>query len=173
MYLVISCGLRPESRSRTLARIARNRLQQDGVEVEWLDLQDHELPFCDGGACYADPTVHAVAEKVSAAQGILMASPIYNYDVSGAAKNLIELTGRAWADKVVGFLCAAGGSGSYMSVMGIANSLMLDFRCLILPRFVYASETAFKDDQLADEDVENRIHHLAAELVRLTRARTS
>jgi FMN reductase len=38
-------------------------------------------------------------------------------------------------NKVVGFLCAAGGKSSYMSVMRLANSLMLDFRCLIIPHF--------------------------------------
>jgi hypothetical protein len=40
-------------------------------------------------------------------------------------------------------ICAAGGGSSYMSVMGLANSLMLDFRCLIIPRFVYAKGDDF------------------------------
>ena len=75
--------------------------------------------------------------------GIVVATPIYNYDASAAAKNLVELTGRAWQNKVVGFLCAAGGDGSYMSIMALANSLMLDFRCVIVPRFVYATGGAF------------------------------
>ena len=39
---------------------------------------------------------------------IVLATPVYNYHVSAATKNLIELTGSAWEDKLVGFLCAAG-----------------------------------------------------------------
>ena len=86
-----------------------------------------------------------------------------NYDANAAAKNFIEITGQAWQNKVVGFLCAAGGEKSYMSIMSIANSLMLDFRCVIIPRFVYVS-----DDTVADEAVVERIHELADELVRFT-----
>ena len=77
----------------------------------------------------------------------MIATPIYNYNVSSSAKNLVELTGKAWTDKVVGFLCAAGGRGSYMGCMGLANSLMLDFRSLILPRFVYATGDPFAGEQ--------------------------
>ena len=46
------------------------------------------------------------------------------------------MAGRAFTGKPVGFVCAAGGRSSYMAVLGLANSLMLDFRCLIVPRFV-------------------------------------
>jgi len=98
----------------------------------------------------------------------MIATPVYNYDVSAAAKNMLELTGSAWEDKIVAFLCAAGGMSSYMSVMSFANSLMLDFRCLIIPRFVYATGDSFNDDKLIDTKVAKRIGQVAAELVRVT-----
>ncbi len=70
----------------------------------------------------------------------MLASPIYNYDVNAALKNAIELAGRKMEDKLLGFLCTAGGGAmSYMSVMPLANSLMLDFRTIVLPRFVNAA----------------------------------
>ena len=53
-----------------------------------------------------------------------------------------------------------------MSVMSIANSLMLDFRCIIVPRFVYAVGSAFRDGAVADGKVAQRIDQLAHELVR-------
>ena len=95
---------------------------------------------------------------------------MYNFDVSAAAKNMIELTGNAWEDKVVGFLCAAGGMNSYMSVMAYANSLMLDFRTVIIPRFVYATGEAFEGDKLIDKEVGQRIQQMADDLIRFTRA---
>ena len=98
----------------------------------------------------------------------MIASPIYNYDVSASCKNMIELTGKAWTDKVVGFLVAAGGVSSYMGVMGLANSLMLDFRCLIAPRFVYSTGQAFAGDQIAEEDVIVRIDELAKKMIQLS-----
>jgi hypothetical protein len=60
--------------------------------------------------------------------------------------------------------------GSYMSVMAYANSLMLDFRCVILPRFVFATSEAFDGDNIIDKKVSGRIETLADELVRFTTA---
>jgi len=170
MYLVISTSLKPSSRSRLLARRAAHWIENRQQEVEWVDLADQRLPACDAGACYADPNVQQVGEQIRQARAILIAAPVYNYDLSSTAKNLIELTGKAWTGKVVGFLCAAGGPGSYMSVMGVANSLMLDFRSLIIPRFVYATESAFEDDRLVDPEVDSRIEALVDDLLRIATA---
>jgi len=83
---------------------------------------------------------------------------------------MIELTGSAWENKIVGFLCAAGGTASYMSVMAYANSLMLDFRSVIIPRFVYATSDAFEGEKLKDAKIGKRIEEAADELVRFTKA---
>ncbi|MFQ5716308.1 MAG: NADPH-dependent FMN reductase [Nitrospinales bacterium] len=169
-YLVIAASLNPESRSLLLARAAQIELQKQGEETALLNLAETPLPFCDGGKAYEDPEVQEIARTVKSANGILMAVPIYNYGVNAAAKNLIELTGQAWEYKVVGFLCAAGGQRSYMAVMSLAGSLMLDFRCLILPRFVYATGEAFEGRGIADPEVEKRIAELAGTLARVSRA---
>ena len=165
--LVISSSLNPKSRSRLLALIAFKTLKNMDVSVDWLDLADHSIPLCDGDSTYKNPKVKELREKIQNAKGILFAVPIYNYDVNAAAKNLIELTGDAWANKVVGFLCAAGGKGSYMSVMSLANSLMLDFRCLIIPRFVYSTGEDFEEGEVTDPNVGERVSELAKELDRI------
>jgi FMN reductase len=107
---------------------------------------------------------------IEAARVIIVATPIYNYDANAAAKNLIELTGSAWEEKVVGFLCAAGGSSSYMSIMGLANSLMLDFRCLVIPRFVYARGDDFTDEHKPGADLASRIAQLAETSMKIRNA---
>ncbi|MEE2876450.1 MAG: NAD(P)H-dependent oxidoreductase [Candidatus Neomarinimicrobiota bacterium] len=162
-YLVISSSLRPGGNSQAMADSLCYRLRGAGEEAELLMLNDYEMPFCDGKAYLDHPTTQLFREKVGSANGIVLATPIYNYDTNAVAKNFIEITGQAWQNKVVGFLCTAGGEKSYMSIMALANSLMLDFRCVIIPRFVYAS-----DDTVADEAVVERIHELADELVRFT-----
>ena len=96
--------------------------------------------------------------------------PIYNYDINAAAKNLIELTGRNWLGKVVGFACAAGGQGSYMSIMSVANSLMLDFRCHIVPRFVYSTGSAFQGNSITDPEIHERTKELSDDICRITEA---
>lgn len=152
-----------------MARLAYEHLLAAKVDCEWLDASTLNLPLCDADACYADPAVQKFGAAIRAADGILIAAPIYNYDVSAVAKNMIELTGQAWTGKIVGFLCAAGGYSSYMSVMAYANSLMLDFRCTIVPRFVYATGEAFADGKMTDEKLAQRIEELAQELMRFVR----
>jgi len=167
-YLVISSSLNPVSRSRILARRAHALLREQNADAEYIDLRTLSLPACDGDACYAHPAVRALAVKISQADGVILATPIYNYSIGANAKNLIELTGQAWARKPVSFLCAAGGQGSYMAVMALANMLMLDFRSYILPRFVYAAETAFEGEELVDTAVLDRLRDLTATIVKFS-----
>ncbi len=159
--LLVSASLNADSNSRLLAREAERVLSADQHNVTWLDLRDLPLPLCDGDKAYNDPNVLQADKLIAGAEGILIAAPIYNYDANAATKNLIELTGDAWENKVVGFLCAAGGVGSYMSIMALANSLMLDFRCVIVPRFVYALGAAFADDQIVDSEIVARVAECA------------
>ncbi|MCF6312869.1 MAG: NAD(P)H-dependent oxidoreductase [Verrucomicrobiales bacterium] len=169
-YLIIACSLNPESKSRILAQAALESLKSKNADVELIDLAKLKLPLCDGGAVYGDPAVQELAGKVEAADGILIATPIYNYTINAAVKNMIELTGRAWTEKIAGFLCAAGGQGSYMGIMSIASSLMLDFRTIIIPRFVYATGDQFQGDQISHEDLSERIEQVSDELLRFTSA---
>ena len=170
MFLVISTSRSPKSRSRVLAGHVRELYRSLHEEAEWIDLASMSLPRCDADSCYADPDAQLVAEKIKQAKGIVLATPIYNYSYCSEAKNLIELTGQNWKDSVVGFLCAAGGQGSYMSIMHLANSLMLDFRTFVLPRFVYATGDAFAGNQITDNDLTDRLLEFTQEHARVTRS---
>jgi NAD(P)H-dependent FMN reductase len=161
-YLIISASLRSSSRSRILANYLAESYEAEGIWAKHLDLRDSSLPFCDGETAYGHPEVLYLSKAISAARVVTLATPIYNFDANAALKNLVELTGGAWENKVVGFLCAAGGASSYMSVMSLANSLMLDFRCLVIPRFVYVTGGAFREEELVSKDARDRIRDLAS-----------
>ena len=104
------------------------------------------------------------------ASSILISGPIYNYDLNAAVKNLLELTGQSWNNKLVGFICAAGGKGSYMSPMSFMNSLILDYRCMIIPRYVYADSTCFDDRGQFNEEIKNRIEEVVNSSIKLHHA---
>ncbi len=167
-YLLISTSLNPGSNSRIMALHAYELFKKQG-NAEYIDLKDYPLPICDGDAAYGNANVAKLAAKIKMAKAIILAVPIYNYSFSAAVKNVIELTGQNWNDKTVGFLCAAGGKSSYMSIMSLANSLMLDYRCIINPRFVYADGTAFKNDVIYDAEIEKRIEDLVKSSINLAR----
>ena len=166
--LVIGCSLNPDSNSQILAREAVREIQLLGVQSQLIDLREQRLSFCDGAT--DDDLVGPLAEAVRAADAIVMAVPIYNYDVNAAAKNVVEHVSKAFEGKLVAFMCAAGGQGSYMSIMSLANSLMLDFRCLIVPRFVYALWNDFGDGKITNEKMAGRVKQLCEEVVRLAKA---
>ena len=166
MHLVISCSLNKNSKSKKMATYAHSQYLDD---CNFIDLKDIKMPLCDGDKCYDDPTVKQLKETISNAESIIIASPVYNYDLNAAAKNLIELTGRSWTDKVVGFILAAGGKGSYMSPLSFMNSLMIDFRCLIIPRFVYAEGSLFNDSDMKEE-LKERLNELVDKTTRLSKS---
>ena len=168
--LVLSCSLNPNSRSRRLAIAAESRLNELDVDGSLVDLRDWDLPMCDGSDCYSHNHVVEMIQKITEASAVLIASPVYNYDLNAAAKNVVELTGKAWLEKPVGFLCTAGGHNSYMSPIGLANSLMFDFRCHVIPRYVYATKEDFTNTGDVTLGVSDRIDGLVQSTLELTSA---
>jgi FMN reductase len=141
---IVATSLDTRSKSQLLARYAASLLAERGVSYTLLDLRD----------------TPELAAPLAEATHVVFAVPIYNYEVNAAAKQVIEDHGDALEGKTVGFLCQAGGQRSYMSVLSFANALMLDFRCWIVPRFVYATGNDFDGDQPGEP-----IRHRVAELV--------
>lgn len=166
--LIVASSLSGKSRSRQLARLAAEKLGQShpGVVTTLLDLGlgENLLPFGGSAAGWSDPNVARVRVQTMAATHLLFAVPVYNYDVNAVAKNYIELMGEdALGGKTVGFLISAGGHGSYMSVMPFANSLMLDFRCWIVPRFLYVAKDL--ENGKLPEALEERLDGLLRDLL--------
>ena len=162
--LIVAASLSGKSRSQRLARIALRKLTEAGTSATLLDLREHPLPFAGSPAGWSDPNVAKAKELTTAATHILFAVPVYNYDVNAVAKNYIELMGEdALGNKTVGFLISAGGGGSYMAVMPFANSLMLDFRCWIVPRFLYVPKD-FEGESLPAE-LDERLDGLLRDLL--------
>ena len=168
--VILSCSLNRSSRSHTLALAAEAFLRAREVPVALVDLAEHDLPLCGGAGSFDHPSAKTLRGLIDAAGATLVSSPVYDYDLNAAAKNLMELTGSAWTDKPVGFLCAAGGRTSYMSPIGFANSLMFDFRCLIVPRFVNCTQDDFTEADEPGPEIRERVEQLAAAAVDLSRA---
>lgn len=141
--MVVSSALKPGSKTLVAARTVERRLRQHGLEVDLVDLACEPLPLCDGAVCYQDPAVQAMTARVKQAALIVLCFPVYNYQPNAAAKNFIEVTNEGWKDKVVAFVANAGGDRSYLAPLPLANSLMVDHRCLIVPQFLYLAPAAY------------------------------
>ena len=59
-----------------------------------------------------------------------------------------------------------------MSPIGFANRLMFDFRCVVIPRFLYCTKTDFSEAGEPQVELVRRIEHLTVAAVDLARALT-
>lgn len=165
--LIVATSMRVDSRSRVMAEYAREQLAVRGIKAALIDLREiGGLPFAGSAEASAgSDALTALREQAARASHLLIALPVYNFAAGAAAKNFVELMSEAEiGGKTVGFLCSAGGPRAYMAVLGLANSLMLDFRCWIVPRFVYATRLDFASGAIASEDVRGRIDLLLTEM---------
>jgi FMN reductase len=149
--LIVATSLDPDSRSQALARELQAIATAKGITAELLDLRQMPLPLAGSAASWEDPNTKAVKALLQQYKRFVFAVPIYNYDVNAAAKNLLELAGKSLAGGVVGLVCAAGGKSSYMAPLGFINSLMLDFRVWVAPRYVYATEPDWRGETVSSE----------------------
>jgi len=170
---IVSSSLNKKSHSLILSEFAQSYIQSNhDVNVEIINMKEYPLPLCCPEEAFKNSNVVKLEALLGSVDSIIFSTPIYNYEVNAVLKNLLDLTGNAWKDKLIGMMCTAGGNSSYMAVMNFANSLMLNFRCIIVPRFVYASKNAFDNEKkiITDSKIIKRVEELSDELVSLTHA---
>lgn len=89
-------SLRRASLNRGLVRAAAD-VAPDGVTVQVLDLHDLPMYNADEEARGTPPAVQTFKQAVADADALLIATPEYNYSVSGALKNALD-----WASRRLG-----------------------------------------------------------------------
>lgn len=95
--LVISTSLRNNSNSEILADAFLDGAQSAGHEAEKVSLKNKTLAFCRGclachktGNCVLHDDAEEIVEKMSHADVLVFATPIYYYEMSGQMKTLID-----------------------------------------------------------------------------------
>ncbi len=99
MKLVAIAGaLREKSLNKQLLRLAIEILEKDGVEIDLVDLRALGIPFYDGdveASTGLPASAQELVARISAANGLLIASPEYNFSVPAVLKNAIDWVTRA------------------------------------------------------------------------------
>lgn len=135
------------------------------TDVTLLDLKDLPLPHFDNDQIFFDMNFKIIYDAINAADGVVIAAPVYNWALGSTVKQVIEATGAtgeggrksAWFDKVVSFVCAGGLPHSYTAFSSMANTLMLDFKCIINPYTVYATGKDWSSSDVLSSKVSNRL----------------
>jgi NAD(P)H-dependent FMN reductase len=89
---------RAGSLNKKLARLAAGALRDHGAEVDLADFREFELPVYDGdleAESGVPAGVLALRGRITAAEGLVIATPEYNNSVPGAVKNAVDWLSRA------------------------------------------------------------------------------
>ena len=156
--LCISSGLAPESRSEQLAKLCVTTLLDKGVDTDFISLKDFRLDPFDPHTIFETSNYRELTKRVIAAEGLVLASPVYNWGFSSELKKFIEYVGSTdetrttpLFDKTITLVCSAGLPHSYMAFTPLATSLMMDFKCIINPYTVYVHNRQWEHGVLQKE----------------------
>jgi len=156
--LVAFCGsLRKGSFNRLALQVFAERVPA-GTTVETIEIGDWPLYDADLQAKGFPDKVQAAQKAILAADGIVFASPEYNYSVSGVLKNAIDwlsrLTPQPFAGKPMAVFGASGGPlGTARAQYHLRQMMIfLDGRMVNKPEvMIGAAQTKFVDGKFTDE----------------------
>jgi FMN reductase len=170
------CGsLRPNGWTRAALKIALAGAEERGAAAELLNLRDYDLPFCGGGDVDAiqGAGVQRLQQKVSEANGIILATPNYHGSLSGVLKNALDLMSmREFEGKVVGLIGVSGGRMGGAFTLNTLRAIGRTLHAWVIPSeaWVYNADSAFSEDgHIKDPRSEERVHDVGRKIARLTR----
>ncbi len=95
--LAFAASLRRGSWNRKLIQLAADLARQAGAEVDLADFREFDMPLFDGdlqAASGIPAGAQELARRVGAVDGVMIASPEYNYSLPGTLKNAIDWVSR-------------------------------------------------------------------------------
>ena len=95
--LAFAASLRRESVNRKLIALAVDLARDAKVEVDLADFHDFDMPLYDADlqAASGFPSgARELGRRIEAADGLMIASPEYNYSIPGTLKNAIDWVSR-------------------------------------------------------------------------------
>ncbi len=129
------------------ARATRSELQ-----TELINLADKKVAFADGRPAeqLGDDTASIIA-SVRAAEGVVIASPVYRGSFTGALKNLLDhLPVEALAGKPVGIIAMGATQHHFLGVDWHLRDVLAWFGALVAPTSAYLASADFVDGQLTE-----------------------
>ncbi|HKA17917.1 MAG TPA: NADPH-dependent FMN reductase [Blastocatellia bacterium] len=173
VHVVGICGsIRKGSYTRMALKLALRGAEEAGAKSELIDLNDYQLPFCNGNedeSSYSED-VFRLRKAVRGAQGIILATPEYHGGYSGVLKNALDLMGfEEFEGKMLGLV---GVSGGRLGAFGAMHSLRDVGRALhawVIPEQAtvpQAWQIFDGDGKCNDPETEKRLKEVGRQVVR-------
>lgn len=122
--LAFAASLRRASLNRRLIALAAGIARGKGIEVDLAEFREFDVPLYDGDLQARDGIPAGALElgsRVAAADGLLLASPEYNYSLPGTLKNAIDWVSRIRPVPLRGKSCLllAASNGQFGGIRGL------------------------------------------------------
>jgi NAD(P)H-dependent FMN reductase len=95
--LAFAASLRRDSLNRRLIQVAADLARDAGLKVDLADFREFDMPLYDADlqAQSGFPSgAQELARRIESADGLMIASPEYNYSIPGTLKNAIDWVSR-------------------------------------------------------------------------------
>jgi NAD(P)H-dependent FMN reductase len=177
--LAFSGSARRESLNRKLLAVVVDAARAVGAEVTLLDLNEYALPLYHGDLEDSQgmpPAATKLVEAILAHDGLLIASPEYNSQMTPLLKNTIDWCTRAdenpFRGKVAAVVSASPGMLGGVRSMTLARQLLTHLGCHVVPAqcIVPHADKAFDaNGRLQDMRTQKAVVAVATELVHVSR----
>jgi multimeric flavodoxin WrbA len=183
--VILSGSPRKNGNCALLANQAADAARAGGAAVELVFLQDLDIRPCEGchvcresvdAECILEDDMRGLYPKLRAADAILLASPIYSYDMSAQTKLLIDRLyalgardGNALSGKRFGFIVVYGGKDEFVSGAATAMRCLHDTFAKKASWMRFVHGTAYEaGDAAGNAPLMEDVRRLGAELVDAT-----
>ena len=167
------CGsIRKGSYTRMALMLALRGAEEAGAESELIDLNDYQLPFCDGNEDESNypQDVFRLRKTVRRAHGIILATPEYHGGYSGVLKNALDLMGfEEFEGKMLGLVGVSGGRVGAFGAMHDLRDVGRALHAWVIPEQAtvpQASQIFDEGGKANDPQTEKRLKDVGRQVVR-------
>lgn len=164
MNILVLSGSNAGSKTRIATTFLKEKLeaQYSGETIDYINLQDVDLPFSDGRNYldYGGDTTE-VLTKIIEADVIFIGSPIFQASMPAVLKNIFDLLPQnGLEDKTVSLLITAGSDKHFLIPEYNYKPVLSYLKANIVPRYVFILDTNFMDGRLQGDDINLRLDRL-------------
>lgn len=179
--LAFAASYRPDSLNRQLLSLAVGEAQRNGASVTVLDYATLEAPIYRGEAVAGNlpSPVSALSEALQSHDGLLLATPEYNWSIPGGLKNILD-----WLSvdpkaplngKTALLMCASPSTRGGMSGLHALRTPLECMGCWLYPQMISVgrAQEQLQPQRLARESDQQHLVYCVTDFIRATNALVS
>jgi len=146
LRIALICGsVRENSFTKKLLKKIEENIKADEIELDFIDFSDTPLPIFNGkNVSFANSFI----QRVSLADGIIIACPEYHNSFTGVLKNAFDyLSSEQIAEKPIGLIATSGGGKGGINCLNGMRLFLRGMYGFVLPEQIIIDQSEQIDSQ--------------------------